>query len=492
MIQRDQKIKSTIYSALIAVVLSACGTAGTSDSASCGICGESSDLRGSITSQFGSAAQMKGWVVVMVERLTGVARVAEVDNAGLYSLKNVKSSIPQTVVLLSPDYIVQSVLSIPPKTQTPAIRQYFKIESSIIPQLIHKGPIVQFQEIAGISVTDDLAADADSDGIPDGSPGESIALWNLQNNSNDIDLDGYGGFNLMQSAVDRDLDGIPNYLDPDINGNGIANIFDSDNDGDGTRDVFDGDADDDLVNDETVARGDQFFDEGLDYVAVQYQKKPKAGGTGFDVMLTFTTRVKGNVNPSAVVIRGAPTLLKSALLQTTDGEGQSAEIAWNNLLLDDGLSQDKQPGDRIYGAQVKLANGIAPRHHEVLFFQLMFGTNDSNRWAMEFPFTFPDITPGTVTASYASNTVTLLSLGAAGPFGDIENFKWAVNLYDAEGVAQWSSEATDGTVSSIIIPSNQMEAGSDYTYEVVAQVLAKVQGIPAYTIYSNPGTIKAK
>jgi hypothetical protein len=481
MIRSNTKILPTFVALFLAAILISCGTAGTGSGSSCGVCGADTDIKGSITSQFGSSAQMKGWVVVFIEKLTGISRVAEVDNAGLYSLRKVKSSVAQTIVLLSPDYIVQSVLSIPPKTQSPAIRQYFKINNSIIPQLIHKGPIIQFQEIVGISITNDLAADADSDSIPDGSPGEAASLVQIG--------DDMGSLNLIQ-YVDQDLDGTPNFKDTDIDGDGIANIVDSDDDGDKIRDVFDGDADGDLENDELTTKGDQFFLEGVDYIAVQYQKKPKTTGTGYDITLTFTTRVQDTVSPIAVQIRGAPTLLNNALQQTTNSEDEAAETVWNRLLLDDGLSQDKQAKDRIFGAQVALADGLAPRHHEVLFFQLVFGSA-SNPWYLEYPFAFPDITPGTVTASYASKTVTLLSLGAKGPFGDIDNFKWAVNLFDSEGVAQWSSEPTDGTTTSIVIPDNQLVSGNTYAYEVVAQVLAKVKGLPAYTIYSSQGSITA-
>jgi hypothetical protein len=69
------------------------------------------DVRGSILGVFGGQAQMAGWVLAAVERDTGVARVAEVDGNGIFVFQKVNTSIAHTLVLLSPNYIVTSVLS---------------------------------------------------------------------------------------------------------------------------------------------------------------------------------------------------------------------------------------------------------------------------------------------------------------------------------------------------------------------------------------------
>jgi hypothetical protein len=466
-----------------------CGNSGSSDDSGCGVCGADTDLKGSISSEQSGTAAMKGWVVVIVEKGSGISRISEVDNAGLFQFRKVKSSVPQTLVLLSPDYLVASVLSMAPATAgQQAIRQYFTLKSTVLPKLTHSGSIITFDDPSGVTPTNDLAADIDADGIPDGyDAAATAALWAAGREHFSLNDEEYEGFKLM-TQVDRDLDGIDNSIDTDIDGDGIHNIFDSDDDGDTIRDVFDGDANDDLVNDAGTLKGDQYFEEGVEFIAVQYQKKPAATGTGSEITLTFNAKVRDDAAPTGVAIRGAPSLLNDAALQTTNADGEAAAVGWNRVLLDDGLSQDNQAGDRLVGAQVKLADGIAPRHNEVLFFELQFGSA-GNPWFLEFPFTFPDITPGNVTASYANGTVTLLSFGATGPFGDIEDFKWSVNLYDEDGTRQWSSELTDGVTTTIAVPPAQLVAGKTYTYDVVAQVLAKVSGYPAYTIFSAAQTI---
>ena len=68
-----------------------------------------------------------------------------------------------------------------------------------------------------------------------------------------------------------------------------------------------------------------------------------------------------------------------------------------------------------FGQRVLIADGKqAPRAHEVVFFQLVFGTEE-NPWYMEFPFVFPPLTPAAITAPYEATLGQVQLVG--NPFG---------------------------------------------------------------------------
>lgn len=454
--------------ALVAALVKSCGSAGVRNGDECGLCGDTSDLTGSISSQTNGQQAMKGWVVVMVERDTNIARVSEVDAAGIYSLRKVRTGKPQTMLLLSPDYIGQAVLSLPAENaSTPAIRQFFYPQNSTLPKLIHAGQIIQFQDLTGIKPTSDLAADSDLDKVPEGASSFGLA-----------------------SVPDSDQDGTPNDVDPDIDGDGVINIFDSDNDNDQTLDVLDGDANDDLVNDEDDGNvGDQYFSEGVEYIAVEWVKKPKSTGSGTTTTLRFTTKVRDNVSPSAVQIRGAPKTLNNAKVLTVDADDNPTTTAWNRLLGDDGLTDDNSADDRVFAVTVELDSGKSPRSNEAVFFQLRFGT-DANPYYVEYPFTFPNLTTGDISAQYESvsrNVILVSESGKSPPFGTVKDYTWSVNVWNEEGSSLiYYSGPISGNTSTFNIPANQLVSGTSYKWEVVAQSLGKVNKIyPTYKIHSE-------
>jgi hypothetical protein len=455
-----------------ALVFSGCGGTGEGDKPSCILCGTMNTLRGSISSQSGLQAQMQGWAVATLERNTGIARVAEVDSAGLYQLNQVKTDLPQTIILLSPDYIVQSVLSIPGVIDK-TIRQFVTFGDTSIPKLIQKGPIVTLQDYAGLTVTKDIAADANGDGIPDGS--ESLGAKTLS-------LAG-------SPVVDTDLDGVPNDIDPDIDGDGVVNWIDPDDNGNTILDVFDGDANGDLINDLAPGQtsGDSYFTEGIDFLAVQFEMKPRDDGKGNETTLKFTTKVSDAVTPLGVMVRGAPSLLQNATYTQKDDAGNDTTVAWNRQLSDDGLSEDSNPDDRLFAKHVVLENAKSPRAHEMVFIQLVFGTPDAP-WYMEFPYAFPDLKPSPITAKYEPTQKQVLLVGS--PFGSYQEFVWTINLYNADGQVVWSSQAIPGTTRQFKIAENAIEAGVSYTFSCVAQVLDKVPGYPSYAIYTKKYAVK--
>jgi hypothetical protein len=460
--------------ATLAFLLVHCGGAGTSEEESCGLCGPMSDLSGSITSQFGTQAQMQGWVLVLFEKSSGISRVAEVDSSGLYTFGNARTTVDHTLALLSPDYILQSVLSVPSTTPN-QIQQFFRPQAKNLPRLIHSGPIIRMQDQTGIKMSPDAASDTNGDGIPDGSQsigGADPSAFSLQAGA---------------AVPDLDLDGLPNDIDPDIDADGVINVLDPDDDGDAIYDVFDPDANGDFVNDTTQTNGDLYYDDGVEFVGVQFEMKPKENGSGNDLSLLFTTKVRTNVGPRAVQIRGAPSLLNDATIQAVNAEtGEVTSAAWDRLLLDNGTSNDSSADDRIFAQKVFLADGKQPpRAHEMVFFQLAFGT-DENPWYLEFPFIFPPVTPAAITAQVAAvpGQPATVTLGGY-PFGvTLQDFVWSINLFDETGLGVWTSQPIAGTTKQFQIPSNVRLEDTEYKFSVVAQVLDKVPGYPTYTIHS--------
>ncbi len=451
----------------------ACGGVGEGDATKCSICGTYEDIRGAISDQNGNQGLvLQGWAIAAFERNTNVARVAEVDAAGLFTLSHVDMTQPQTLALLSPDYQLAGVLSMPNKSPA-TIRQYFTFTKKELPQLINKGPIISFQSLDGIKISKDLASDQNSDQVPDGSVsiGSKPVGLHLAPAQSD-------------SAIDLDQDGTRNEQDPDIDGDGIINILDPDDNGNGQLDVFDPDANGDYFADNTPGQSDTdpFFSIGVEYVSVQFALVPKEDGTGNETSLTFLTKVRNDVTPLVVQIRGAPSLLNNSYFFGRDAAGQPLQTAFNRLLSDDGLSNDGKAGDRIFGKRITLDSGKTPRPNEAIFFQLAFGKKDAP-WYMEFPYVFPELKPSAISAQYDVNTKTVLLVG--NPFAEYQTFQWITYVYDEAGQTIWTSQASAGDKRTMTIPEHIFDPGAKYKFALSAQVLDKIQGHPAYAVFTK-------
>jgi hypothetical protein len=470
-----RNITKILASTLVTLALSSCGGAGDTESVPCALCGDLNDLRGSIASKSGSQAQMLGWVVASFERDTGIARVGEVDNAGLYTLSKVKTNLPQTLALFTPDYILQSVLSIPGSADK-TIKQFVKFGRPVVPKLINNGPIVTLQDFNGLTVMNDLASDVDGDGVPDGSV--SIGGGTI-------------GLNLFQaSIIDQDLDGVTNEKDPDIDGDGIVNVLDPDDNGNGILDVFDGDANGDLFPDSGAGETDTdlYFKEGVEWIAVQFELKPKDDGTGNETTLKFTTKVNDAFVPLAVQIRGAPSLLNTSTYIAYDTEGNPQVQLWNRQLMDDGISEDSNAGDRIFAKKIVLPDAKLPRAHETIFFQLAFGSTAAPSY-LEFPYIFPNVKPAAITAAYDKSTKRVMLLG--NPFGEIQDYVWQIYVWDAtSGATVWNSRAIPGGTKQFNIEDQFLDPKGTYKFSVIAQSLDKIPSFPAYAIHSKKYDLK--
>ena len=440
-----------------------CGNAGKKEATEQAFSGVPIDLLGSIRSSFGGQSDMSGWIVILQERDTNIARVAQVDTAGIFGFRHVFVDRPQTLGLANQNFRFSAVTSIPSGIEG-TIAQYFTITGDYIPHLINKARVLNFEEMNGIVPTNNLAADQDLDGNPDG-----IAALGLVG----------GGFNLQ--SVDIDGDGLPNDNDSDINGDGIPNIFDPDSDGDGLANFIDPDANGNLIIDTAGDRTDQHFREGIDWLAVQFVQQPQADGTE-QTSMTITTKVREIANPHFVQVRGRADLFNAATVLVTDETGARVPQAWDLRLMDDGLSEDGAAGDTLFARRIFFNAGARVRGQEVIFVQLAFG-DPADPWFMEFPYVFPNIVPEAITAEYEPNTRSILLSG--NPFGQIQDFTWAASIYDAAtGARIYNTASTPGNQRTVVLPDNVLDPNVSYQFSLVAQVVEAISGYSPYTVYS--------
>lgn len=419
-------------------------------------------VSGSIAGQSGGQTRMAGWVVVLIERDTNIARVGAINSAGVYTISGVNANAVHGLAVLSPDYLLRGVFAVPSETQG-ELTPFFRLTSDKLPRLIHRGYTITPQSMDGIAIeSDNTVADADGDGAPDGT--SNLGL-------------------VTASSVDLDSDGVVNELDPDIDGDGLLNIFDNDDDGDGTPDVIDADANGNLIPDLVEANSDQHFRQGIEFLAVSFEAFEQGDGS-FKTYLNLATKIRNGVSPLSVQVRGPTSLLNGAKIEGTE---LIPESAWDKRLLDDGLSEDGFESDLLFARKVLLANGKAPRPFQTIFLQLGFDTIDEPKFA-EFPFTFPDIDLGSIAFDWTSATRTVVLDENSDPFGDLNDYFWSVSISDSSGFVIYESPLINADTNSVIIPDKLLDSGSEYTIKVSAQLQDRIPGYPAFIVHSTTTT----
>ena len=76
-------------------------------------------------------------------------------------------------------------------------------------------------------------------------------------------------------------------------------------------------------------------------------------------------------------------------------QGQTTTAAWDNTLLDDGLSEDGAEGDFVFARKIILADGVNLKSSQVVFFQVT-KADDS---IISFAYTFPALVSGAIVGS---------------------------------------------------------------------------------------------
>ena len=446
-------IRNLILSTLLVIIWS-CGRNTGSSSGGGSVVGDT--VSGVFKSASGSQSEMASWVVVFLERDTGVVNAGVLGKLGNYTISNIRPSQPQTIVLLDPQYRLSAVLSSPAASPS-LIHQYFTASNLNLPALVHQGPVIKFSDLTGVSWTPDLAVDSDEDTIPDGIEDR---------------------FGLTQSDADTDGDGVINRLDPDLDGDGVANWFDSDDDGDGVMDPFDTDSNDDGILDISQTVGDLHFTTDVAFLSVQTIQDVQADSS-LKSQLLLTLKLKDAALPSEITIRGADGLFSEASVTNIDlDDGSESVSAWDFRLLDDGLSEDGAAGDRVYARKVDLQAGVNPKTSQVILFQ----ATDENETSVTHAYTFPAFTTGALSGSY--DAATQLVTKAGSPFASEQNYLWSVSVFDATGIKVFSSESMSGTVDTLDIPAAVLEGGQTYTAKVIANSFDRINSFPTWTVRS--------
>jgi hypothetical protein len=476
MVQILCKLRLLAAMILFSVVAISCGSAGSSD-AEYASSAELGKVSGALVGSNGDQSTLANWAVVLIERDTGITRVAIVDSGGIFHLNKVNMNRPATLVLLTADFKLNSVLAL----SSPAagtIRQFFTPQANL-PKLVQRGQIVTFVSEDSLTISTDVAADADADLIPDGLDPDALALRPRTRN----------GLKLVEGALnDFDRDGVPDIKDPDIDADGIPNAFDTDADGDGIPNVFDVDANGNIVNDATEAEGSQFFKEGLEFIAVQVERAIEKVGTVTSTV-TVNGKLRDGVTPLAVDVRGAPSLFSGATVNnlTVNAEGlpETISSAWDKRLLDDGKSNDGAESDRVFARKVELQTGKTPKTEQVLFIRLAFG-DISAPWFIEYPYTFPDVTTKDISVTYDKTLKRVTLVGS--PYGTQKSFTWYVDVIgtidEQEGVVHSSSELNGEDTTTYVLPDSTLESGGSYKIRARAQAKDKVPSYPAYIVTS--------
>ena len=448
------------------------GTNGTSARTGNDFWASRADVTGSLTSQSGNQSALQNWVVALIEQDTNIGRVAMADGTGTLKFSKVSSAAIHTAILLSPDFLVQAVMSLPSPTAK-TIRQFFSLGTNVLPPLIQQGSIITMSNTDTISITNDFATDSGGTGTPDGT-----AAFSLVDESSDIPYVKSVALDGTSSSASS-----PKNSAAEIDGDGLINVIDADMDGDGTLDVFDTDANGNGVTDSQERISSQHFKPGLEYISAQWDNVPDSTGTTLTSTIKFVAKVRTGVTASAVKVRGASTFFKNSTYTGNDGSTGT----WDFTLADDGNSSDGASGDGLYARKVTLASGIAPRKNQIIFIQLVIGTG-TDQWTAEYPYMFPPLTAALITASYDSSTRNITLSGD--PFGaTYQGFGWLADVYNSDGTRIYESPTTTGSNRTLTLPANILQSGQTYTYEVIAQTQDKVPGYPNATVHTTKGTI---
>jgi hypothetical protein len=77
------------------------------------------------------------------------------------------------------------------------------------------------------------------------------------------------------------------------------------------------------------------------------------------------------------------------------------------------------------------------------------------------------------------------------PFGEIQDYVWTINLWEAEtDKLLWTSLAIPGTTKQFTIQENMVDSTQTYKFSVVAQTLDKIPSYPSYAIHSTKYDLK--
>lgn len=408
-------------------------------------------VSGSIRISSGRQSDMANWTVLTLERTTLNARTALVGSNGTFELSHVREDRPRTIALLSPDHILRSMLSIPTASPT-LINQYFSGTPAQLPPLVDRGPIVVFGSLDGITPIPDSIKSDRGDGVPNSAYGDT----------------GYGLID-EGSRTTFDPNGLPEVFNPDRNSDGILDIFEMDVNANRKADAAEG-------------FGPNFYSEGLEYAAVQYELASDGSGTE-TAQILFSAKLKPGLKVQDIQIHGSNNITSGA---STVSGGVSG--AWDKTLLDDGGSDDSIAGDNIFARRITLSSATRLKSYEVVIFEPRRADGESNPSAQpvagsKYPVTAPPLTVSALSTP-VWDSVTRTINRAGNPFGTVTAYTWSVTVYDANSKPVYNSNAVDGSEDTLILPDNAFDSTGSYTAKVIARCQEQVPGYSFFVVTS--------
>ena len=191
-------------------------------------------VSGIIKGPSGSQTELANWIMGFSEVESQVVHFGVITPVGYYQVGGVNLNKAQTMFLLTADYELKAVLSAPGSTLT-SLYQYFKVKTSLMPNLTYSNKVLSFDDISVFNWTGSEVLDGDSNLVPDG-----LIDFSLTSNLGFALTDDRSAFDL--SSTDMDFDGLSDTNDYDVDGDGLANWMDTDDDQDGVADWIDLDA----------------------------------------------------------------------------------------------------------------------------------------------------------------------------------------------------------------------------------------------------------
>lgn len=396
---------------------------------------------------------MSNWTMLMLDKGTQIVRSAIIDASGIFALTHVREDRAHTMILLSPDNLLRSTLSLPTISAT-VINQYFTGVPDQLPPLFERGPIIIFGSFDGIVPIDEAINSDRGDGVPNSAYGSS----------------GYGLID-SGSMTATDPNGLPTVFNPDRNANNTLDIFESDINKNSKIDSAEG-------------VGPNFFSEGLEYAAVQYELSSNSTGTE-TVQIVFSAKLKPHLVAQDIKILGSSTIISGAT--TTSG---SSSVAWDQTLLDDGASDDGLVGDGIFGRRITLGSPTRLRGFEVILFEprrIDGETNPTDQpiTGSKYPVTAPPLTLNALsTPVWDAVTRTINRVG--NPFGTITAYTWSVAVFDANNKPVYTSLSIAGTEDTLVLPENAFNSTGTYKAKVTAKCQEQVPGYSFFVVTSPP------
>lgn len=426
-------------------------------------------ISGKISSTTGSNSIFTDWIVVLINATTGICKSSNIDSTGSFSFKHINVNDTYTMVLLSQDYKLNSVLA---HKHELGLVQYFNFKNySQSPRIIYKGLVFNLSNTDMIEFDSTyITSDTNSNGVPDGM--ESSSRFNL---TKTLNTNKNNQYTLVSSnSDDIDNDGIANSDDPDMDDDGIINWLDDDMDDDGIPDLLDTDSNADNISDSVSKNPKYYFDDKIEYIMLQLHRLYTSSST--IQYLSYMTKILENT-PTSIQIQSSDDSFLGSQVEFYNTNNIVQYTSWDKNLLDDGYNYDGMANDKIYARKIKLASTSSIQSYQIFF--INFGYNYENEEIFDsYPIIYPNITINDVTTSYNQTTKTFTLNGT--PFGSsLPYYEWQIWIYNSSDVLVYTSAPLAAGVSTFTLPST-FNIQSGYYAKVYIQSNEILYGIGTF------------